>query len=84
VLENDRVRMWDYTWTPGDSPGERQYAFDSVEVIVTGGSIRTRTADGEEKVRVVSPKDARFIRRGHRESQVAASGAPRAITIELK
>jgi hypothetical protein len=84
VLENDRVRMWDYTWTASAPTVERQYAHDSIEVIVTGGSIRTRTADGKETTRVVAPNDARFIPSGHRESQVSTSGAPRAITIELK
>jgi len=84
VLENERVRMWDYTWAEGETASARQYQHDAVEVIVTGGTFRVRDADGHETRRVVAPKDARFIPRGHVETAEAVSGSPRAITVEIK
>ncbi|MDH4064700.1 MAG: hypothetical protein OEW19_09895 [Acidobacteriota bacterium] len=84
VLENERVRMWDFTWREGQPAVARQYLHDSVEVIVTGGTFRVRTPDGREVDRVVAPKDARFIPRGQVESAQAVSGSPRAITVEIK
>jgi hypothetical protein len=51
VLENARIRMWDYTW-PVDAPArEVQYAADAVEVVVTGGTLVNRGADGRDTPR---------------------------------
>jgi hypothetical protein len=83
VLENERVRMWDYTW-PSTSVGPFLFALDSIEVYVTAGTLRIRTPDGKEEVRQVAPKQARFISRGRVEAQSAVGPGPRAIVIELK
>ena len=84
VLENERVRMWDYTWPADTTVGPFVYAADSIEVWVTSGAIRTQTADGAETTRQVAPKQARFIPRGTRETHHAIGAGPRAIVIELK
>jgi len=84
VLENERIRMWDVSWTAGQPARELQYPQDAVEVVVTGGTFMLRGTDGYETARVVAPKDARFIPRGHVESVRATEGSPRTITVEIK
>jgi hypothetical protein len=73
-IDNARVRMWDYTWIVNKPVPMHIHERDSVEVYVTGGSLRRRTADGKEETQTVATKD----------SEEAVSGSPRAITIELK
>ncbi|MBZ5558932.1 MAG: hypothetical protein LAO77_16795 [Acidobacteriia bacterium] len=84
VLENARVRMWDYTWKPGAPTARHTHDTDTIEVFVTGGRIRTRTADGKEETHDVAFKNARWVPRGRVDTEEAVSGAPRAIVIELK
>jgi hypothetical protein len=84
VLDNVRVRMWDYTWVPKKAVGMHVHAEDSVEVFVTGGTLLIRGADGSETSKTFAARDARFVPRGTRDSEEATDGSPRAITIELK
>jgi hypothetical protein len=84
VLENERIRMWDYTWPASAPAREVHYATDAVEVVVTGGTFTVSGADGRETTRVVAPKDARFIARGTVESVRVTTGSPRTMTVEIK
>ena len=84
VLDNPRVRMWDYTWVEKKPVAMHVQERDSVEIFVTGGTLRVKMPDGKEEMRTVAMKDARFVPKGHVESEEAVSGSPRAITIELK
>ena len=84
VLDNPRVRMWDYTWEPKKPVAMHVFERDSVEIFVTGGTLLIKTPDGKQETRVVAMKDARFIPKGRVVSEEAVSGSPRAITIELK
>jgi len=84
VLENDRVRMWDYTWLEKTPVGWHVHDYDAVEVYVNGGTILTKFGDGHQETRPVAFKEARYIPRGQRDYEEAVSGTPRAITIELK
>ena len=84
VLDNARVRMWDYTWSPNRVVAQHVHETDTIEVFVDGGTITTRTADGKVETRTVASKDARFVPRGRVDTEEAASGSPRAIIIELK
>ena len=84
VLENGRIRMWDYTWTAGTAPVKRVYRNDVVEVVVTGGTVKVTGTGGQVETRVLAPKDARFVSRGTFSSEEVVSGSPRVIAIELK
>ncbi len=84
VLDNARVRMWDYTWQPGKPTAMHTHTTDTIEVFVTGGTIRTRTAAGVEETHAVAFKTARFVPRGRVDSEDAVAGSPRAIVVELK
>jgi hypothetical protein len=84
VLENNRIRMWDYTWTAGAPTTEHAHDTDTIEVFVTGGTIRTRSAAGVAETHDVAFKTARWVPRGRVDREEAVSGSPRAIVIELK
>lgn len=84
VLENDRVRMWDYTWHKGQPTPVHTHAYDTVQVFVTGGTIRTTDANGKAQAIDVAFKTARFIPRGSTDKEEATAGEPRAIVVEVK
>ncbi len=84
VLENNRVRMWDYTWKPGAPTARHAHDTDTIEVFVTGGRIRTRAGDGKEETHDVAVKTARWVPRGRVDTEEAVAGSPRAIVVELK
>ena len=84
VLENPRVRMWDYTWTAGAPAVKRVYRNDVVEVVVTAGVVKVTNAKGQAETVTLAPKDARYINRGTLRTEEYVSGAPRVIAIELK
>lgn len=84
VLENERVRMWDYTWRPGASTGLHTHDTDTIEVFMTGGTIRTTTGDGKVETHEVAFETARLVPRGRVDSEEAIAGSPRAIVIEVK
>jgi hypothetical protein len=84
VLENGRIRMWDYTFTPGAPAVARVYRSDAVEVVVTGGTVRVTGPDGKAETRTLVPGQARYINRGSVLIEQGTSGAGRVITIELK
>lgn len=84
AIDNARVTEWDYTWHPNKLVAMHNHDRDSVEIFVTGGSIRYKTADGKQETKAFAAKDARWVPRGRVDSEEAVSGSPRAITIELK
>ena len=84
VLDNARVRMWDYTFQPNGDAVKRVYRNDVVEVVVTGGTVKVTGANGRAETRVMAPKEARYITRGTMRTEQGVSGSPRVIAIELK
>lgn len=84
VLENPRVRMWDYTYQAKGPAVKRVYRNDVVEVVVTGGTIAVTGPSGKPETRVLAEKQARYISRGTVQTEQGVSGTPRVIAIELK
>jgi hypothetical protein len=84
VLENPRIRMWDYTFTPGAAAVPRIYRSDVVEVVVAGGTVRVTGPGGKAETRTLAPKQARYITRGSILTEQGVGGSPRVIAIELK
>ena len=84
VLENPRIRMWDYTYPPSRPAAKRVYRNDVVEVVVTGGTLSVIGRSGQPETRVVAEKEARYIPRGTVQAEQSVSGTPRVIAIELK
>ncbi len=84
VLDNERVRFWDYTWQTKKPTPLHVHDRDSVEIYLDPGTIVTTSRDGKTTSRTVAWKDARFVPRGTVDSEEATAGSPRAMTIELK
>ncbi len=84
AIDNDRVRLWDYTWLPKKPTPMHLHDTDTVEIFFEPGTIVSKTAEGKEETYVAAFKQARFVPRGRRDSEEATSGSPRAIVIELK
>ena len=84
VLDNARVRMWDYTFEVKKPTGPHVHEHDSVEVFVTGGTLRFQTPEGLQETTTFVPGNARFVPRGRADTEEALAGSPRVITIELK
>ncbi len=84
VLDNRRVRMWDYTFTAGAPAVKRVYRSDVVEVVVTAGVVKVTAFDGKTETRTLAPKQARYISRGTVQTEQLVSGSPRVIAVELK
>ena len=84
VLDNRRVRMWDYTFTAGAAAVKRVYRSDVVEVVVTEGVVKVTGFDGKAETRTLAPKQARYISRGTVQTEQLVSGSPRVIAVELK
>ena len=84
VLENPRIRMWDYTFTAGAPAVKRVYRRDVVEVVVTEGVVKVTAFDGKTETRTLAPKQARYISRGTVQTEQLVSGSPRVIAVELK
>lgn len=84
VLENPRIRMWDYTFTAGGPAVKRVYRNDVVEVVVTGGAVKVTAVDGRAETRTLAPKQARYVRRGTVQIEQGVAGSPRVIAVELK
>lgn len=84
VLENPRIRMWDYTYAANGPAVKRVYRSDVVEVVVDPGTVRITGVSGQPETRTLAPKQARFISRGTVQTEQGVSGTPRVIAIELK
>ena len=84
VLENPRIRMWDYTYAATGAAVKRVHRHDVVEVVVTGGTVKVTGPDGKAGTRTLAPKQARYINRGTIVTEQGVSGSPRVIAIELK
>ena len=50
VLENDRVIMWDYTWTPDVATPMHFHDKDVVVVFLDDGDLKSTTPDGKDTV----------------------------------
>ena len=84
VLDNARVREWDYTWVAKKPATAHVFERDAIEVIVTGGTLKRKVGNGPEQTVTLKQKDARFIPHGTVEADEAVEGSVRTITFELK
>jgi quercetin dioxygenase-like cupin family protein len=82
-LENERVAIWEYRWTEKPSP-MHFHDKDVVVVVMDGGEIESTTPDGKSRVTRVARGEASFTPANRSHSERLASGAARAILVELK
>jgi hypothetical protein len=84
VFENDRVIVWDFTWTPGQPTPMHFHDKDVVVVYLGTGTLRSTTPDGKAVDNKWKPGDTRFNLRDRVHTETLVEGQLRAIISELK
>ncbi len=84
VLENDRVVVWDYTWTTGLATPVHFHDKDVVVVYLAEGALTSTTPDGVSAVNEHSFGYAKFNPGNRVHTETLTRGSARAIIIELK
>jgi hypothetical protein len=84
LLENDRVIVWDYTWTPGVPTPMHFHDKDVVVVFLEDGDLKSTTPDGKDTVNQYKTGVTRFNLGGRTHTETLIQGKQRAIITELK
>src|SRR5690242_19238590 len=85
IVDNERVRVWDLTWTKGKPDPVARRQFDTVTVYLTGGVMKTTLVNATTSVVTRKAGDALFEAKGAIQTEEGASDNPaRSIVIELK
>ncbi len=84
LLDNDRVRVWDYAFTPHRVGPLHRHVRDAVAVWVEGGTLRATPRDGASRVNTQTKFTATYSMRGSVHTEEAIEGAPHAYVFELK
>jgi hypothetical protein len=84
LLENDRVIVWDYAWTPGVATPMHFHDKDVVVLFLEEGDLQSTTADGKAVVNAYTPATVRFNLRDRTHTETLVKGKQRAIITELK
>jgi L-ascorbate metabolism protein UlaG (beta-lactamase superfamily) len=84
VLENDRVVVWDYTWTAGVATPVHYHDKDVVVIYLEDGALTSTTPDGKSVVNEHSFGFTKFNDRDRVHSETLSKGRARAIIVELK
>jgi hypothetical protein len=84
LLENARVIVWDYTWTPGVATPMHFHDKDVVVVFLDEGDLKSTTPDGKDVVNPYKSGTVRFNLRDRTHTETLVRGKQRAIITELK
>jgi len=84
ILENERVIVWDYTWTPGVATPMHFHDKDAVVVFLDDGDLSSTTPDGKVVVNSFTSGTVRFNPGGRTHTETLVRGKQRAIVTELK
>jgi hypothetical protein len=84
LLENERVIIWDYTWTPGVATPMHFHDKDVVALFLEEGDLKSTTPDGQAAVTAYTPVTVRFNPRSRIHTETLVRGTQRAIITELK
>jgi hypothetical protein len=84
LLENNRVIVWDYTWTTGVPTPMHFHDKDVVVLFLEDGDLKSTTPDGKDVVSSYTPGTMRFNTRGRTHYETLVRGKQRAIITELK
>jgi hypothetical protein len=84
LFENDRVIVWDSTWTPGVATPMHFHDKDVVVVFLEDGDLKSTTLDGKEVVNKYTTGTVRFNQRDRTHTETLINGKQRAIITELK
>jgi len=84
VLENERIIVWDYSWTPNQPTPMHFHDKDVVVVYLADGALKSTTPDGQSTTNEFSVGTTRFNLRDRVHTEVLAKGSGRAVITELK
>jgi hypothetical protein len=84
VLENNRVIIWDYTWTPGVATPMHFHDKDVVVTYFENGTLKSTTPDGQVVMNPYKIADVRFNSGNRTHTETLVEGKQHAIIVELK
>lgn len=84
ILDNERVTVWDYTWTPNVPTPMHFHDKDVVVMFLEDGDLKSTTVKGEVTVNSYKAGAIRFNARDRVHTEELVRGKQRAIIIELK
>jgi tetratricopeptide (TPR) repeat protein len=84
ILENERVIVWDCTWTPGVAIPMHFHDKDVVALFLEDGDLKSTTPDGQSVVNRYRPGEVRFTLRNRTHAEMLMQGKQHAIFTELK
>lgn len=84
VLENERVIVWDCTWTLGVAAPMHFHDKDTVALFLEDGDLKSTTADGQSVVNPHTPGEVRFALRNRTHTESLVRGKQHAVFTELK
>ena len=84
LFENDRVIVWDSTWTPGVATPMHFHDKDVVVIFLEDGDLKSTTLDGKEVLNKYTSGTVRFNQRDRTHTETLMNGKQRAIITELK
>jgi hypothetical protein len=84
IMENERVIVWDCTWTLGAPIPVHFHDKDTVAVFLEDGDLKSTTLDGQSTVNPHTPGEVRFAPRNRAHTEMLVRGKQRAIFTELK
>jgi hypothetical protein len=84
LFENDRVIVWDSTWTLGVPSPMHFHDKDVVVVFLENGDLKSTTPDGKEVVNKYATGNVKFNPRDRTHFETLMSGKQHAIITELK
>jgi hypothetical protein len=84
LIENDRIRVWDYTWQPGVSTPMHFHDKDVVVSYLEDGDLTSTTPDGKSVVNSYRFGLVRFNPGNRTHKELLTRGSQRAIMVELK
>jgi quercetin dioxygenase-like cupin family protein len=84
VFENDKVRVWNYTWLPGKPTPMHFHNTEVLVVYLGNGDIAATTPDGKRTVTHHNPGDIVFNLANRSHSEELVQGDMSGIMLELK
>jgi hypothetical protein len=84
ILENERVVVWDYTWTLGQPTAMHFHDKDALVVYLKKGAVKSTTPDGKSDVTARTEGMTAFNARARVHTETLVEGESRAIITEFK
>ncbi len=84
LSENDKVRVWNYTWLPGKPTPMHFHNTEVVVVYLGNGDIAATTPDGKKTVNHHNPGDIVFNLANRSHAEELTQGEMSGVMLELK